>query len=178
MFGICNPVNCLFWGFSLWVKLYCYFEWWSKGIHKDFHLVGKHCPLLWKATVSRSWSLIFCSWGAFDTFRLPCSRWDYKKKRIYISWAYSAVEVDIIQKIPTRMHRFILYLHKIRALLQSSSRVKPCFLINLQAAEIERRIEQEAKAEKHIRKLLLLGMWTLIHYSSIRDKLLGDAKQC
>lgn len=30
--------------------------------------------------------------------------------------------------------------------------------INLQAAEIERRIEQEAKAEKHIRKLLLLGM--------------------
>jgi len=28
---------------------------------------------------------------------------------------------------------------------------------NTQAAEIERRIEQEAKAEKHIRKLLLLG---------------------
>lgn len=29
---------------------------------------------------------------------------------------------------------------------------------NAQAAEIERRIEQETKAEKHIQKLLLLGI--------------------
>jgi hypothetical protein len=31
--------------------------------------------------------------------------------------------------------------------------------VDLQAAEIERRIESETKAEKHIQKLLLLGLF-------------------
>jgi hypothetical protein len=43
------------------------------------------------------------------------------------------------------------------SIISDTSRVN-LVCINLQAAEIERRIEQEAKAEKHIRKLLLLGM--------------------
>uniref|UniRef100_A0A2P2KR20 GTP-binding protein P alpha subunit gpa1 n=1 Tax=Rhizophora mucronata TaxID=61149 RepID=A0A2P2KR20_RHIMU len=33
---------------------------------------------------------------------------------------------------------------------------------NAQAAEIERRIEQETKAEKHVQKLLLLGMCSFV----------------
>lgn len=38
-----------------------------------------------------------------------------------------------------------------------------------QTAEIERRIEQETKAEKHIQKLLLLGMHTPINSHFIVD---------
>ncbi|MCL7034599.1 hypothetical protein MKW94_007207, partial [Papaver nudicaule] len=37
---------------------------------------------------------------------------------------------------------------------------------NAQAAEIERRIAQETKAEKHIQKLLLLGMYNILYDAS------------
>jgi len=39
--------------------------------------------------------------------------------------------------------------------------------MHLQTAEIERRIELETKAEKHIQKLLLLGTfyWTIVFLS-------------
>jgi len=44
--------------------------------------------------------------------------------------------------------------------------------MHLQDAEIERRIELETKAEKHIQKLLLLGVfylvWLSLFYIAIR----------
>jgi hypothetical protein len=39
--------------------------------------------------------------------------------------------------------------------------------VDLQAAEIERRIESETKAEKHIQKLLLLGLFYLFILADI-----------